>query len=67
MNGAQRTACLERGAQITDNTTSMYPHGQGLNIRWRTRRGITDRRTDNMQFLVWPVHRTFARQQYHEM
>ena len=33
-----------------------------VNMRCRTRHGITDGRTDNMQLLVWPVHRTFARQ-----
>ncbi len=34
-----------------------------VNVRWRTRHGTqTDGPTDNMQFLVWPVHRTFARQ-----
>ncbi len=27
-------------------------------VRWRTRHT----HTDNMQFLVWPVHRAFARQ-----
>ncbi len=33
-----------------------------VNARWRTRHTLTDTHTDNMQFLVWPVHRTFARQ-----
>ncbi len=37
-----------------------------VNMRWRTRHRSTGsrkhRRKDNMQFLVWPVQRTFARQ-----
>ncbi len=32
-------------------------------MRWRTRHGKhTDGYTDNMQCLVWPVHRTFVKQ-----
>ncbi len=32
-------------------------------LRWRTRHGRKDGQiTENVQILVWPVHRTFARQ-----
>ncbi len=55
----------QRGESIT-NINWGYPCSGPVSMRWRTRHGITDRRTDgrtdNMQFLVWPVHRTFARQ-----
>ncbi len=47
----------------TDGQLTSY---KPVNMRWRTRHGSTEprkhRRTDNMQFIVWPVHRTFARQ-----
>ncbi len=30
MHGPQRTACLAKGAQITDNTTFTHPYRQDL-------------------------------------
>ncbi len=60
---------LGQGLEL-DHTAKSYTNRQHtgfilVNLRWRTRNGTHGRNygpTDNMQFLVWPVHRTFARQ-----
>ncbi len=74
MKGPQRTACLAKGCNNGKyKWTEVLVMGKQqwklkhilYNLRWRTRHGTHGRNygpTDNMQFLVWPVHRTFARQ-----
>ena len=74
MNGSQRTACFAIGMQnytfLTLNSACfsfdtlsdkhcIALHACKHEVADKTRK---HRRTDNMQFLVWPVHRTFARQ-----
>ena len=78
MNSPLWTACLAKGYIDIEFARCLTASDSGsqnrriwtlVNMRWRTRHAThthththTDVPTDNMQFLVWPVHRIFARQ-----
>ena len=64
MNGPQRTACLAKGCININWQYQGIGPAQWLHPwqNYMPDKRSTDRLTDNLQFLVWLVHRTFARQ-----